>query len=181
MHSLDTVKTRQQGDPHWPPKYRSLGDAYLKIFRQEGVRRGLYGGFSAAMLGSFPGTVVFFGAYETCKRSMLDYGLNPSFSYLTSGMCCDSRSFSDACANHSRLSCRLCSFDYLRSVRSPQDPSSAAGPLQQPVLLLGLQLQVDVECGKDDITSRRTSSALLWLQGYDSSRSALFCHSICAL
>jgi len=85
MHSLDTVKTRQQGDPHWPPKYRSLGDAYLKIFRQEGVRRGLYGGFTAAMLGSFPGTVVFFGAYEYCKRSMLDYGFNPSLSFLASG------------------------------------------------------------------------------------------------
>lgn len=85
MHSLDTVKTRQQGDPHWPPKYRSLGDAYWKIFRQEGFRRGLYGGFTAAMLGSFPGTVVFFGSYEYCKRSMLDHGLNPSFSYLTSG------------------------------------------------------------------------------------------------
>lgn len=86
MHSLDTVKTRQQGDPHWPPRYRSLGDAYLKIFRQEGFRRGLYGGFSAAMLGSFPGTVVFFGCYELCKRSMLDHGINPSVSFLTSGL-----------------------------------------------------------------------------------------------
>lgn len=85
MHSLDTVKTRQQGDPHWPPKYRSLGHAYLKIFRQEGVRRGLYGGFTAAMLGSFPGTVAFFGMYEYAKRSMLDYGVNPSLAFLASG------------------------------------------------------------------------------------------------
>ena len=85
MHSLDTVKTRQQGDPHFPPKYSSLSDSYSKIFRQEGVRRGLYGGFNAAMLGSFPGTVVFFGTYEYCKRSMLDCGINPSISYLTSG------------------------------------------------------------------------------------------------
>ena len=61
MHSLDTVKTRQQGDPHFPPKYISLSDSYVKIFRQEGVKRGLYGGFTAAMLGSFPGTVIFFG------------------------------------------------------------------------------------------------------------------------
>jgi hypothetical protein len=85
MHSLDTVKTRQQGDPHFPPKYTSLSDSYAKIFRQEGVRRGLYGGFTAAMLGSFPGTVIFFGSYEYCKRHMLDYGINPSVSYLTSG------------------------------------------------------------------------------------------------
>ena len=85
MHSLDTVKTRQQGDPHFPPKYTSLSDSYAKIFRQEGVRRGLYGGFSAMMLGSFPGTVMFFGTYEYCKRHMLDRGINPSLSYLTSG------------------------------------------------------------------------------------------------
>lgn len=86
MHSLDTVKTRQQGDPHFPPKYSSLTDSYVKIFRQEGIRRGLYGGFTAAMLGSFPGTVIFFGAYEYCKRHMLDRGMTPSVAYLTSGM-----------------------------------------------------------------------------------------------
>ena len=85
MHSLDTVKTRQQGDPHFPPKYTTLSDSYVKIFRQEGFKRGLYGGFTAAMLGSFPGTVIFFGAYEYCKRNMLDRGFNPSLSYLTSG------------------------------------------------------------------------------------------------
>lgn len=86
MHSLDTVKTRQQGDPHFPPKYSSLSDSYVKIFRQEGIRRGLYGGFTAAMLGSFPGTVTFFGSYEYCKRHMLDRGVSPSLAYLASGM-----------------------------------------------------------------------------------------------
>ncbi|KIW14135.1 hypothetical protein PV08_06916 [Exophiala spinifera] len=89
MHSLDTVKTRQQGDPHFPPKYSSLSDSYVKIFRQEGVRRGLYGGFTAAMLGSFPGTVMFFGSYEYCKRHMLDRGMNPSLAYLASGFLAD--------------------------------------------------------------------------------------------
>lgn len=85
MHSLDTVKTRQQGDPHFPPKYTTLSDSYAKIFRQEGFRRGLYGGFTAAMLGSFPGTVIFFGTYEWTKRQMLDHGVNPTFTFLTSG------------------------------------------------------------------------------------------------
>ena len=89
MHSLDTVKTRQQGDPHFPPKYTSLSDSYAKIFRQEGIRRGLYGGFTAAMLGSFPGTVVFFGTYEYCKRSILDRGVNPSLAFLASGFVAD--------------------------------------------------------------------------------------------
>ena len=85
MHSLDTVKTRQQGDPHFPPKYTTLSGSYATIFRQEGIRKGLYGGLGAAMLGSFPGTVIFFGTYEYCKRHLLDYGVNPSLSYLAGG------------------------------------------------------------------------------------------------
>ncbi|KAI1108690.1 mitochondrial carrier [Nemania sp. NC0429] len=85
MHSLDTVKTRQQGDPHMPPKYTSLGSSYYTIWRQEGVRRGLYGGWLPAMMGSFPGTVLFFGTYEWSKRHMLDYGVQAHISYLIAG------------------------------------------------------------------------------------------------
>lgn len=85
MHSIDTVKTRQQGDPHVPPRYMSLSSTYVKIFRQEGFRRGLYGGVVPAFLGSFPGTIMFFGAYEYSKRHMLDAGVNPSLTYLTCG------------------------------------------------------------------------------------------------
>ncbi|KAK8051419.1 mitochondrial carrier [Apiospora rasikravindrae] len=85
MHSLDTVKTRQQGDPHFPPKYSSLGSSYYTIWRQEGIRRGLYGGWLPAMLGSFPGTVLFFGSYEWSKRVMLDYNIQPHIAYLTAG------------------------------------------------------------------------------------------------
>ena len=86
MHSLDTVKTRQQGDPHMPPRYTSLGSSYYKIIRQEGVRRGLYGGWLPALLGSFPGTVIFFGMYEWSKRHMVDAGVQPHLAYLTAGM-----------------------------------------------------------------------------------------------
>jgi len=89
MHSLDTVKTRQQGDPHMPPKYTSMSTSYSTIFRQEGLRRGLYGGWLPAMLGSFPGTVIFFGTYEYSKRHMIDYGVTPQFAYLTSGFLAD--------------------------------------------------------------------------------------------
>ncbi|KAI1853263.1 hypothetical protein JX265_000238 [Neoarthrinium moseri] len=85
MHSLDTVKTRQQGDPHFPPRYTSLGSSYYTIWRQEGIRRGLYGGWLPAMMGSFPGTVLFFGTYEWSKRHMLDYGIQPHVAYLTAG------------------------------------------------------------------------------------------------
>ncbi|KAI0175907.1 mitochondrial carrier [Hypoxylon sp. FL1284] len=85
MHSLDTVKTRQQGDPHFPPKYTSLGSSYYTIWRQEGVARGLYGGWLPAMMGSFPGTVLFFGTYEWSKRHLLDYGVQSHVAYLTAG------------------------------------------------------------------------------------------------
>ncbi|KAJ6186231.1 hypothetical protein N7519_007532 [Penicillium mononematosum] len=89
MHSLDTVKTRQQGDPTFPPKYTSMGQSYSTIYRQEGFCRGLYGGVTPALLGSFPGTVIFFGVYEYTKRLMIDSGINPSIAYLSGGFFAD--------------------------------------------------------------------------------------------
>ncbi|KAK4983025.1 hypothetical protein LTR66_008993 [Elasticomyces elasticus] len=89
MHSLDTVKTRQQGDPHIPPKYTSMGLTYRTIWGQEGLRRGLYGGVIPAFLGSFSGTVIFFGMYEFSKRKMIDAGVTPSVAYLASGFVAD--------------------------------------------------------------------------------------------
>ncbi|KAL1650071.1 hypothetical protein SLS58_001449 [Diplodia intermedia] len=83
MHSLDTVKTRQQGDPHMPPKYTSMGSTYRTIFHQEGLLRGLYGGVIPAFLGSFSGTVIFFGTYEWSKRFMVDAGIAPPIAYFT--------------------------------------------------------------------------------------------------
>ena len=85
MHSIDTVKTRQQGDPHIPPKYTSLSSSYATILRQEGIRRGLYGGVFPAFLGSFPGTIIFFGTYEYTKRHLLDAGISAPLAYLTGG------------------------------------------------------------------------------------------------
>ncbi|KAI9739263.1 MAG: hypothetical protein M1834_007476 [Cirrosporium novae-zelandiae] len=89
MHSLDTVKTRQQGDPHIPPKYTTLSSSYSTIFRQEGFVRGLYSGVTPAFLGSFPGTVIFFGTYEYSKRYLIDRGCNSSLAYLASGFIAD--------------------------------------------------------------------------------------------
>lgn len=89
MHSLDTVKTRQQGDPHIPPKYATMSSSYSTILRQEGIRRGLYGGWVPATLGSFPGTIIFFGTYEYSKRHMIDFGIRPQLAYLTSGFIAD--------------------------------------------------------------------------------------------
>ncbi|KAK9375241.1 mitochondrial carrier domain-containing protein [Lipomyces chichibuensis] len=84
MHSLDTVKTRQQGAPN-VAKYKSMLQAYANIFREEGIRKGLYGGFVPAMWGSLPGTTIFFGTYEFTKRNMIAYGVPETLTHLTSG------------------------------------------------------------------------------------------------
>lgn len=85
MHSLDTVKTRQQGAPS-AAKYRNMLTAYRTIFVQEGLRRGLYSGYGAAMLGSFPSAAIFFGTYEYSKRKLInDWEINETLSHLTSG------------------------------------------------------------------------------------------------
>lgn len=89
MHSLDTVKTRQQGDPHMPPKYTSMGNTYWTILRQEGVARGLYGGVTPAFIGSIAGTMIFFGCYESSKRTMIDYGVTPAVAYFVGGWVAD--------------------------------------------------------------------------------------------
>ncbi|KAG7810636.1 hypothetical protein KL921_003131 [Ogataea angusta] len=85
MHSLDTVKTRQQGAPN-VARYRNTVPAYLTLLREEGLMRGLYGGYGAAMLGSFPSAACFFITYESTKRIAIDeYGLNETFTYLGAG------------------------------------------------------------------------------------------------
>ena|SRR6266699_78743 len=140
MHSLDTVKTRQQGDPHFPPKYTSLGSSYYKILRQEGIRRGLYGGWLPALLGSFPGTVIFFGTYEYCKRHMLDYSIQPHVAYLSAGALLSavgSLGLLLTCCRFCRRPCRICR---VRAVGSTEDAAAAPGPIPKPILPLGLQL-----------------------------------------
>lgn len=85
MHSLDTVKTRQQGASHIA-KYNTTLMAYRNIFREEGFRRGLYGGYSAAMLGSLPSSAVFFLTYETVKRYAInDLGIPETPAFLAAG------------------------------------------------------------------------------------------------
>lgn len=142
MHSLDTVKTRQQGDPHMPPKYTSMGNTYYTIWRQEGISRGLYGGVQPAFVGSFLGTCAFFGTYEWSKRMMIDYGVAPSVSYFTAGTSNSTRHLiqCDRHAKTTRSCCRSRRCTRLRPIRSPQNSSPTPRPSQQPVFQLGLQL-----------------------------------------
>ena len=129
MHSIDTVKTRQQGDPHIPPKYTSLASTYSKIFRQEGVRRGLYSGVTPAFLGSFPGTIIFFGVYEYSKRHLIDAGLHQSLAYLAGGMSSAWSQTQLPTLINDRIHCRSSCLRCLRTFRSPQDSTTAARSL----------------------------------------------------
>ncbi|KAA8904534.1 mitochondrial carrier domain-containing protein [Sphaerosporella brunnea] len=85
MHSLDTVKTRQQGAPT-ALKYATTPKAYRTIFMEEGLFRGLYSGVTPAFMGSLPGTVIFFGTYEYSKRYLIDHGCPDSLAYLSGGL-----------------------------------------------------------------------------------------------
>lgn len=84
MHSLDTVKTRQQGAPT-ALKYATTPRAYSTIFLEEGLFRGLYSGITPAFCGSLPGTIIFFGTYEYSKRTLIDSGCPESLAYLAGG------------------------------------------------------------------------------------------------
>lgn len=52
--SVDTVKTRLQGQPlnRTTVKYTNMVQSYKLILKEEGVLRGLYSGITPAMLGS---------------------------------------------------------------------------------------------------------------------------------
>lgn len=85
MYPLDTVKTRQQGAPN-VSSYRTMSSAFRTILRQEGLIRGIYSGYLPALLGSFPSTMAFFGAYEFTKRTLIiDYNCPDTLAHLTAG------------------------------------------------------------------------------------------------
>ncbi|KAF9120173.1 hypothetical protein BGX30_003328 [Mortierella sp. GBA39] len=86
MHSVDTVKTRLQGQPSAnPPKYHNMFHAYGTILREEGVTRGLYSGVAPAMTGSLPGTTLYFGTYEYTKRTLTSAGVPDTLAHLAGG------------------------------------------------------------------------------------------------
>ena len=85
MHPLDTVKTKQQATSL---NIRSTAQriSFKSTLQKEGVQKGLYAGYSAAMLGSFPSTAVFFGTYEYIKTVLIDQKqYNETLVYLLAG------------------------------------------------------------------------------------------------
>ncbi|CAO0797439.1 unnamed protein product [Mucor circinelloides] len=87
MHSVDTVKTRLQGQPlnRSTVKYHNMVQAYKLIFKEEGILRGLYAGVTPAMLGSIPGTALYFGIYEFTKRNLTANNIPEIVSHLAAG------------------------------------------------------------------------------------------------
>ncbi|CAG8443706.1 947_t:CDS:2 [Cetraspora pellucida] len=86
MHSIDTVKTRLQGQRSIKPlKYQNMLHAYITIFKQEGVTRGLYSGITPAIMGSVPATTIYFGTYELTKRKLTAIGIPDTVAHLTAG------------------------------------------------------------------------------------------------
>ncbi|ORX61402.1 mitochondrial carrier [Hesseltinella vesiculosa] len=86
MHSVDTVKTRLQGQPHHRAvKYHNMIQAYRLILKEEGVVRGLYAGITPAMLGSVPGTMIYFAIYEFTKRNLTANSVPEVVSHLAAG------------------------------------------------------------------------------------------------
>ncbi|KAH8554091.1 mitochondrial carrier domain-containing protein [Umbelopsis sp. PMI_123] len=86
MHSVDTVKTRLQGQAqHRPMKYHNMVQSYRLILKEEGVLRGLYAGITPAMLGSIPGTTLYFGTYEFTKRTLTANAVPEFIAHLCAG------------------------------------------------------------------------------------------------
>lgn len=86
MHGLDTLKNRQQGYAHWNDSL-STGRHLWQVVKQEGFCRGLYSGYSAAILGSLPTCAVFFGCYESLKRWLIGHEMcNATVSHLVAGL-----------------------------------------------------------------------------------------------
>ncbi|KAG2234845.1 mitochondrial carrier domain-containing protein [Thamnidium elegans] len=87
MHSVDTVKTRLQGQPlhRSTIKYTNMVQAYKLIYKEEGIVRGLYSGITPAMLGSVPGTALYFGIYEFTKRNLTANSIPDVVAHLAAG------------------------------------------------------------------------------------------------
>ena len=65
-------------------KYSGFASTVTIIVKEEGIR-GLFGGFSASLLGSLTGQTLYFASYEMVKRNLLDWHLNPEMSYFIGG------------------------------------------------------------------------------------------------
>ncbi|KAI9209233.1 mitochondrial carrier domain-containing protein [Polychytrium aggregatum] len=89
MHSLDTVKTRMQGQmTSNGTKYSGLIQSFRTIIQEEGPKS-LFSGLGAAAAGSVLSTAAYFGFYESIKRRLLADGVNPVASFFIASATAD--------------------------------------------------------------------------------------------
>eukprot|EP00871_Galdieria_phlegrea_P002599 jgi/Galph1/333/GphlegSOOS_G5078.1 len=70
VHPIDTVKARLQFQEGSNLKYKGMLHAFATIVREEGVRKGLYAGIDAVLLGSVPSHAITFAVYHLIKRTI---------------------------------------------------------------------------------------------------------------
>jgi hypothetical protein len=68
-HPIDTIKAKIQIDTN-TSKFPKMRDIIRRTLKSEGIQ-GLYRGLPISVLGSMPGCVVYFGAYEYAKKKLL--------------------------------------------------------------------------------------------------------------
>ena len=82
----DALKQKMQ--LHGGTKYSSVADCLRQTLQREGVRRGLYGGFTTTLAMNVPYVGVYFASYESLKKvAMYDFGCDgqSSLVHLASG------------------------------------------------------------------------------------------------
>jgi hypothetical protein len=85
LHGMDTLKTRMQGQMTTKStKYSGIASSLRIIIKEEGIR-GLFGGFTASIVGSLFSTTFYFGFYELSKQKLKEAGINPTVSYFIAG------------------------------------------------------------------------------------------------
>ena len=69
-YPLDVVRRRMQIDPAYSPRYRGIWHALITIFREEGLKRGLYKGVSMNWLKGPIAVGTSFTVFETLKKQI---------------------------------------------------------------------------------------------------------------
>ncbi|GJQ08610.1 hypothetical protein GpartN1_g401.t1 [Galdieria partita] len=74
VHPLDTLKARFQFQHGAQVKYHGIINAFVTVVKEEGVRKGLYAGVGAVLVGSIPSNALTFAVYSSTKRALQTRG-----------------------------------------------------------------------------------------------------------
>ncbi|EME29947.1 mitochondrial carrier (BOU / S-adenosylmethionine carrier) [Galdieria sulphuraria] len=74
VHPLDTLKARFQFQHGVQVSYHGIVHAFVTVLKEEGVRKGLYAGVGAVLIGSIPSNALTFAVYASTKRALEAHG-----------------------------------------------------------------------------------------------------------